>query len=72
MNQLMSDADVATVTGFSSVSKQCELLADHGIHYVKDRNGCPHVTWYSFNHPAHLRFNNNLAHNEEPDFASMD
>jgi len=72
MNQLMSESDIATVTGFTSMSKQCEVFKDHGIHYVKDRNGCPHVTWYSFNHPAHLRFDQSMAHNEEPNFASMD
>ena len=70
-NQQMSDDDVAKVTGFSLPSKQCQVLTDHGIFYVKDRNGCPHVTWYSFNNPTHLRFSESLAHNDEPDFSAM-
>ena len=69
-SQLMSEIEVAKVTGFSALSKQCQVLSDHGIFYVKDRNGCPHVTWYSFNHPSHLRFNHDLVNNE-PDFSGM-
>ena len=72
MINLMTEAEIAKVTGFTSMAKQCEVFKDHGIHFVKDRNGCPHVTWYSFNNPSHLRFNNNLAHNEEPNFSAMD
>jgi len=69
-SQLMSIIDLATVTGFTAHKKQCQVLSDHGIFYMKDRNGCPHVTWYSFNHPTHLRFNVDSVHNE-PDFSRM-
>ena len=70
--QLMNEAEVERVTGFKAASKQCEVLSNHGIFFVKDRNGTPHVSWHNFNNPVHLRFNQALAHNEEPNFAAMD
>jgi hypothetical protein len=76
MNELMSEAEVAQITGYDMLSKQCQVLTDHGVFFVKDRNGCPHVTWYCFNHPTHLRFNNGQAHNDgydsEPNFTHME
>tara|TARA_B110000261_G_scaffold93435_1_gene105978 strand:+ start:43 stop:285 length:243 start_codon:yes stop_codon:yes gene_type:complete len=62
MNDLMSESDLEKVTGYKAQAKQCKLLTEHGIFFVKDANGAPHVTWYSFNNPTHLRFNQALAH----------
>ncbi len=77
MNDLITKAEFVEITGYDMVSKQCQVLTDHGIFFVKDRNGEPHTTWYNFNHPAHLRFG--LPQSEyddryanEPDFSSMD
>ena len=67
----MNEADVERITGFKATSKQCEVLSKHGIFFVEDRNGTPHVTWYSLNNPAHLRPDKNMQH-EEPNFAAME
>ena len=66
----MNEAEIEKLTGFKAASKQCDVLTNHGIFFVKDRNGIPHVTWYSLNHPAHLR-SDNVQH-EEPDFTAME
>ena len=70
-DQLMNEAEVERVTGYKSQLKQCQVLTEHGIFFMKDANGQPHVTWYSFNNPTHLRFNQAIAHNDEPDFEAM-
>tara|TARA_R100000935_G_C2698088_1_gene109181 strand:- start:33 stop:254 length:222 start_codon:yes stop_codon:yes gene_type:complete len=71
MNDLMSEQELEKVTGYKAQAKQCKVLTAHGIFFVKDANGAPHVTWYSFNNPTHLRFSEVLAHNDEPDFEAM-
>lgn len=65
MSDLMTAEDVMSVTGYEHPSKQCQVLDDHGIFYVRDKNGCPKTTWYNFNNPRHLRFEKIAAHNDE-------
>jgi len=76
MNDLITSAELVEITGTPRISLQCEVLANHGIFFVKDRNGEPHTTWYNFNHPTHLRFNNGQVHDDgyasEPDFSHME
>ena len=73
MNDLITKAEFVEITGYDMVSKQCQVLTDHGIFFVKDRNGKPHTTWYNFNHPAHLRFGlSQSEYDDEPDFSSME
>ena len=72
IEQLMNEAEIERVTGTSRQSLQREVLTRQGIFFCTDRNGKPHVTWYSFNHPAHLRFDKAMEHNEEPNFAALD
>ena len=76
----MSEQELQKVTGYKAQSKQCEVLTEHGIFFVKDANGAPQLTWHCFNNPAHLRFNETLAHlrfnetlahNDEPNFSAM-
>lgn len=71
MNKLMTNADIAEVTGYKSQAKQCEALSDHGVSFMTDRNGFPKTTWYNFNHPTHLR-RFVAADNDTPDFSSME
>ena len=71
MNDLMNEQELEKVTGYKAQAKQCKVLTEHGIFFVKDANGAPQLTWHCFNNPAHLRFNETLAHNDEPDFSSM-
>ena len=58
MNDLMSEQELEKVTGYKAQAKQCKLLTEHGIFFVKDANGAPHVTWYSFNNPTQLKTSN--------------
>jgi len=39
MNDLMSEQELQKVTGYKAQSKQCEVLTEHGIFFVKDANG---------------------------------
>ena len=71
MMTFMTPDDLEKGTGYKAQAKQCKVLTEHGIFFVKDANGAPHVTWYSFNNPTHLRFSEALAHNDEPDFSAM-
>ena len=62
---------IERITACKHPSKQCEQLRLNNTHYIVDRNGLPNVTWYAINNPLNLRFNNTLAHNDEPDFKAM-
>ena len=62
---------IAEMTGYDQGNKQCEWLEKHGVFFMKDRSGYPHTTWYNFNHPGHLRFNDSQAHTNGPDFESL-
>ena len=72
MNDLITSAELVEITGTPRISLQCEVLANHGIFFVKDRNGEPHTTWYNFNHPSHLRRElHQSEYADEPDFSHM-
>ena len=58
MNDLMSEQELEKVTGYKAQAKQCKVLTDHGIFFMKDANGTPHVTWYSFNNPTQSKTSN--------------
>lgn len=72
MENLLSTDEMKKITGYDQPTKQCQILEDHGVFFVKDRNGFPRTTWYHFNHPSHLRFSEKNASNEEPDFNALD
>ncbi len=71
MTDLITHQDIISLTGYEQYAKQCEVLTNHGVFFIRDKNGCPHTTWYNFNHPTHLRFNNDKVHNDEPDFSAF-
>jgi len=65
MTDLLTAKDILVITGYDQPGRQCKVLDQYGVFYVKDKNGYPHTTWYNFNHPAHLRFEKLRAHNDE-------
>ena len=70
MDNLLSTDEIKAITGYDQPAKQCQILAENGVFFVKDRNGFPQTTWYNFNHPSHLR--RLKAVNDEPDFSSLE
>lgn len=48
---LMTDEDLARVTGYKNPSKQAEALKAARVHFIPRPDGRPSLTWYSFNHP---------------------
>ena len=68
MEYLLSPDEIKAITGYDQPAKQCQTLEEHGVFFVKARNGFPHTTWFNFNHPSHLR---RQAANDEPDFSSL-
>lgn len=70
MNQnLLTDDDLNNLTGASQAKKQCAVLDESGIFYVRRTDGKPRTTWYNVNHPAHLR---TPQMQDEPDFGWME
>ena len=44
MMTFMTPDDLEKGTGYKAQAKQCKVLTEHGIFFVKDANGAPHVT----------------------------
>ena len=71
-NDIISDADIVTLTGYRIPSKQCECLRDAGIFFITRRDGRPRTTWAHFNNPLSHRQNSTGGHEYQPDFGALD
>lgn len=69
MSTLISDDEMVTLTGHKSLTKQRQVLSDHGVFFMTSKDGRPRTTWFHFNHPAHLRNAAGMA--DEPDFTQV-
>jgi len=71
-NDVISDGDLETLTGYKIASKQCETLRNAGIFFLIRRDGRPRTTWQHFNDP--LAFRNKLPEStkKEPNFGALD
>ena len=68
MTSMMTQEDIAHITGAKQSSKQIEILSRHRIPHIVDANDKPKLTWYQYNN-AHLM---GAAFNDEgPDFDSL-
>ena len=70
-NAIISDNDLQELTGYSTPSKQCDVLRAHGVFFITRRDGRPRTTWEHFNNPLSHR-NTELTSKEiEPNFAAL-
>ncbi|MCG3462627.1 DUF4224 domain-containing protein [Xenorhabdus bovienii] len=66
---IITDEEMAELTGYKIPSKQCELLARHGIFFITRPDNKPRTTWQHFNHPMiATRYSKPT---EEPDFEKV-
>lgn len=63
MSDLLSQEDLEDVTGCKMPKKQCEVLAQNGIKYIKRIDGKPVVTWTAINN----NLSSMLAANQTPE-----
>ena len=71
---LITDEDMLDITGAQFPSKQCQILKEHGIAFVRRLDGRPRTTWFNFNHPLHSRHRpseEEIMEDEEPDFDAI-
>ncbi|WP_440864576.1 DUF4224 domain-containing protein [Symbiopectobacterium purcellii] len=71
-NDIISDADIETLTGYKNPSKQCRSLRDAGIFFITRRDGRPRTTWEHFNNPLSQRQKIIGCGNPEPNFGALD
>lgn len=71
-NTLISDAELEELTGYSSPSKQGEVLKAYGIFFITRRDGRPRTTWEHFNNPLSHRHIAAVPDAIEPNFAALD
>ncbi|MBU3824169.1 MAG: DUF4224 domain-containing protein [Candidatus Oceanisphaera merdipullorum] len=57
--QIVSDDELTELTGFASTTKQKECLDQHGIFYIKGKNGQIRTTWGHINNPLKMRMPSN-------------
>ncbi|MEL4360907.1 DUF4224 domain-containing protein [Shewanella algae] len=68
MRALMTQDDIAEVTGAKQPAKQIAILCRNGIPHLVDANGRPKLTWYQYNNAHMMR----KPINDGPDFSALD
>lgn len=71
---LITDEEMLEITGARFPSKQCQILKDHDIAFVRRLDGRPRTTWFNFNHPLSSRMHpidGYKPEDEEPDFDAI-
>ncbi|WP_063653437.1 DUF4224 domain-containing protein [Candidatus Arsenophonus triatominarum] len=71
-NDVISDTDLISLTGYKIPSKQCEILREAGIFFIIRRDGRPRTTWAHFNTPMKQRSAITISKNIEPNFGALD
>ncbi|MDC9615931.1 DUF4224 domain-containing protein [Xenorhabdus khoisanae] len=66
---IITDEEMEELTGYQIPSKQCEVLAKHGIFFITRQDNKPRTTWTHFNNPMIATRYSKPA--EEPDFENM-
>jgi hypothetical protein len=51
MDRLLTDQEIADLTGLVQASAQKRWLEQNGIHYFQRSDGQPRTTWHHVNHP---------------------
>ncbi|PHM69279.1 DUF4224 domain-containing protein [Xenorhabdus kozodoii] len=69
---IISDDDIAELTGYQIPSKQCATLKEAGIFFIVRRDGRPRTTWAHFNNPIAQRVRNYAPVPQEPNFGALD
>ncbi|ETS31116.1 hypothetical protein BB987_09400 [Photorhabdus temperata] len=69
---IISDTDIAELTGYKIPSKQCKALKEAGIFFVIRRDGKPKTTWEHFNNPLSQRVRDYSQSPQEPNFGALD
>ncbi|WP_230472724.1 DUF4224 domain-containing protein [Gibbsiella quercinecans] len=69
---LITDEEMIEITGAQFPSKQCQILKDHGIAFVRRPDGRPRTTWYNFNHPLETRYRQPEKTEVTPNWAALD
>lgn len=69
-SDIISETDLALITGYTMGYKQCEALEKAGVWFVVRRDGRPCTTWTHFNNPLKHRVAASAA--SEPDWGAMD
>ncbi|MBA0161167.1 DUF4224 domain-containing protein [Pectobacterium versatile] len=71
-NDIISDCDIETLTGYKIPSKQCETLRCAGIFFITRRDGRPRTTWTHFNNPLSQRHKIVASNTPQPNFGALD
>ncbi|MCX8958353.1 DUF4224 domain-containing protein [Erwinia psidii] len=69
-NDIISDADIALITGYEKPVRQCKALEKAGVWFVVRRDGRPCTTWTHFNNP--LKHRGAPPVGSEPDWGAME
>ncbi|MBI4695511.1 MAG: DUF4224 domain-containing protein [Gammaproteobacteria bacterium] len=67
MDRFLTDVELHEATGAVQPAKQAEILARHGIFFIRRLDGAVRVTWFSLNHPASAL----SRATTEPDFSGV-
>ncbi|MEA9393151.1 DUF4224 domain-containing protein [Acerihabitans sp. TG2] len=71
-HDIISDADIETLTGYRIPTKQCETLREAGIFFITRRDGRPRTTWQHFNDPLSHRYKQPDGISVQPNFGALD
>ncbi|WGL96693.1 DUF4224 domain-containing protein [Arsenophonus nasoniae] len=66
---VITDEEMKELTGYQKPSKQCKVLEEAGIFFIKRPDGRPKTTWNHFNNPLSKATDINFT--EKPDFGAM-
>jgi len=70
MDRLLTDAELADLTGVEQAAAQKRWLEANGIHYFERQDRKPRTTWHHVNHPIlHRSAVNDSA--SMPDFGAL-
>jgi len=69
-SQIISDAEIESITGYKTPTKQCQCLKEAGVFYLVRRDGRPVTTWQHFNDPILYR-RSNSTESIEPNFEGL-
>ena len=64
---LLTDDELAELTGVEQAAAQLRVLREHGLHPIVRRDGKPRITWASVD----AFIIGNQARNEEPDWSAL-
>ena len=69
---LITDDELIEITGSKLPTKQCSILRENNIAFVKRLDGRPRTTWYNLNNPLDTRHKPPEPEETFPDFSIFD